>query len=408
MFSEFEVIPSIIGILVLVIPAMVFGKICSHFKISEVIGFVIAGMIFGPFAIGGIIPFYDKPLVVLNDLVMSFWQISGIIILFSAGLHFTFHDLQKAGIKSAIVGMGGVIAPITIGFVISSLLGFDWIVSVLIGATLSATSIAISVTILDELKKEKTAEGNILVNAAVFDDVLGLAILSAVVSIIISNSLPSIDTIFFNTVEAVGFWFIILLGSVYLLPKIVHTVSITRPSSLESRGTNQAIALGSAFGIAAIAGSLGLNPIVGAFAAGMGLAGSKFSLQLREFVGRLKIMFAPLFFAIMGAHVDIGRIGDVNWVIFFVILVIAVFSKIIGSGLPAAIILKSKQRGLRIGFGMIARGEIAFITAGIGLSFGIFNDSIYSTLIFVILGTIVISAILLRSSFKNNNNEIKS
>lgn len=406
MFNEFEVIPSIIGILVLVIPALIFGKLCSHFKISEVIGFVIAGIIFGPFAIGGIISFYDKPLVVLDDLVMSFWQISGIIILFAAGLHFTFHDLQKAGFKSTVVGIGGIVTPLIIGFFVSVLLGFDWIVSVLIGTALSATSIAISVTILDELKKEKTNEGNILVNAAVLDDVLGLAILSAVVSIIISNSIPNIETVFLNTVEAISFWFLVLLGSVFILPKIVHAVSITRPSSLESRGTNQAIALGSAFGIAAIAGSIGLNPIVGAFAAGMGLAGSKFVLQVREFVGRLKVMFAPLFFAIMGAHVDIGKIGEVDWVIFFIILTIAILSKIIGCGLPASVILKSKQHGLRVGYGMIARGEIAFITAGFGLSYGIFNDNIYSTLIFVILGTILISTTLLRNSFGSKNNEI--
>ncbi|MCV0372798.1 MAG: cation:proton antiporter [Nitrosarchaeum sp.] len=406
MFNEFEVIPSIIGILVLVIPSLIFGKLCSHFKISEVIGFVIAGIIFGPFAIGGIIPFYDKPLVVLDDLVMSFWQISGIIILFAAGLHFTFHDLQKAGFKSTVVGIGGIVTPLTIGFFVSVLLGFDWIVSVLIGTALSATSIVISVTILDELKKEKTNEGNILVNAAVLDDVLGLAILSAVVSIIISNSIPNIETVFLNTVEAISFWFLVLLGSVFILPKIVHAVSITRPSSLESRGTNQAIALGSAFGIAAIAGSIGLNPIVGAFAAGMGLAGSKFVLQIREFVGRLKVMFAPLFFAIMGAHVEIGKIGEVDWIIFFIILTIATLSKIIGCGLPASVILKSKQHGLRVGYGMIARGEIAFITAGFGLSYGIFNDGIYSTLIFVILGTILISATLLRNSFGSKNNEI--
>ncbi|MDH3501021.1 MAG: cation:proton antiporter [Nitrosopumilus sp.] len=407
MLNEFEVIPSIIGILVLVIPAMLLGKLCSHFKISEIIGFVIAGMIFGPFAIGGIIPFYDKPLVILNDLVLSFWQISGIVILFSAGLHFTFHDLQKAGIKSAIVGIGGVITPLIVGFFISVLLGFDWTISVLIGATLSATSIAVSVTILGELKKEKTKEGNVLVNAAVLDDVLGLAILSAIISLIVSNSLPSIDTIILNVVISIGFWFLILLGSVFVLPRIIHIASTAKPSSLESRGTNQAIALGSAFGIAAIAGSLGLNPIVGAFAAGMGLAGSKFALQVREFVGRLKVMFAPLFFAIMGAHVDIGRIGEVDWIIFFIILVIAVISKIFGSGIPASIFLKDKKHGLRVGYGMIARGEIAFITAGIGLSYEIISDSIYSTLIFIILGTIIISAFLLRNSFKNKDDGIK-
>lgn len=85
------------------------------------------------------------------------------------------------------------------------------------------------------------------------------------------------------------------------------------------------------------------------------------------------------------------------------ILIIAVLSKILGSGIPAIILLKNKNKGLRIGYGMIVRGEIAFITAGIGLTYGIISDSIFSTLIFVILGTIFIGPILLRHSFKNNN-----
>ena len=85
------------------------------------------------------------------------------------------------------------------------------------------------------------------------------------------------------------------------------------------------------------------------------------------------------------------------------ILIIAVLSKILGSGIPAIILLKNKNKGLRIGYGMIVRGEIALITAGIGLTYGIISDSIFSTLIFVILGTIFIGPILLKYSFKNNN-----
>ena len=401
MLGELDVIPSIIGILVLVIPAMLLGKLFQHIRQSEIIGFVIAGIIFGPYALGGIIPYHDKPIVILNDLVLSFWQISGIVILFSAGLHFTFHDLRKAGSKAAIVGIGGVVLPLAIGYFVSIGFGLDWTTSVVIGAALSATSITISVTILEELKKEKTSEGNILVNAAVLDDVLGLAILSAVTSLIVTNTVPTIDSIALNVGESIGFWFLILLGAVYILPKIIHYTATARPSSLESRGTNQAVALGSAFGISAIAGSVGLNPIVGAFAAGMALAGSKFVTQVREFVGRLQVMFAPLFFAIIGAHVDISKIFDIDGIIFVIILAVAVFSKIIGAGIPASIFLRNKTKGLRVGYGMIARGEVAFITIGIGMAHGVLSDSLYATLVFVILGTILISPPLLKKSFES-------
>jgi len=155
--------------------------------------------------------------------------------------------------------------------------------------------------------------------------------------------------------------------------------------------------------MAAIASIIGLNPIVGAFAAGMGLAGSKLAKQVKEFVGELQIIFAPFFFAIMGAHVDISNILNIDIILFFVILIIAILSKILGSGIPAIILLKNKNKGLRIGYGMIVRGEIAFITAGLGLAYGIISESIFSTLVFVILGTIFIGPILLRYSFKKND-----
>jgi len=404
MVTEFDAIPTLVGILVLVIPSMMLGRICKHFGISEIIGFVVGGIILGPFALGGLISFSDRPLVELNDLMLSFWQIAGIVILFSAGLHFTFSSLKHSGIQAMIIGTMGVIIPLVFGYGISVLLGIDWMVAMIIGATLSATSIAAAVTILEELGKEKTKEGNILVNAAVLDDVLGLAILSSIISIVIAHSLPSLETVLFEISESLILWVILLLSAVFLLPKIVHAVAVTKPTSLESRGTKQATALGSAFGMAAIAASIGLNPIVGAFAAGMGLAGSKLAKQVKEFVGELQIIFAPFFFAIMGAHVDISNILNVDVVLFSIILGIAIISKILGSGIPAIILLKNKNKGMRIGYGMIVRGEIAFITAGIGLSYGIISDDVFSTLIFVILSTIFIGSILLKHSFKKPNN----
>ena len=401
MISELDMIPTIVGILFIVIPSMLLGRICSRVGLSEIIGFVMGGVILGPFAIGGFIPFFDKPIVQLDDLTLMLWQMSGVVILFSAGLHFTFKDLLSAGYKAAIIGTLGLVMPLVLGYAVSQIFGFDWIISIVIGATLSATSIVISVTLLEEIRKEKTQEGNILVNAAVLDDVLGLAVLSAIVSIITLHTIPTIDTVLITTGESLGFWLLLILGAVFVLPKIVHGVAFAKPTSLEMRGIKQATALGSAFGFAAIASTVGLNPIVGAFAAGMGLAGSKLAGQVREFVGELKIVLAPLFFAIIGAHVDLREISEVNVIFFLSIVTIAILSKILGCGIPAAILLKNRTKGFRIGYGMIARGEVAFITAGIGLASGILPDSIYTTLVLVILVTIVIAPILLKKSFKS-------
>jgi Kef-type K+ transport system membrane component KefB len=397
----FDLIPTIIGLLFIVIPSMLLGRLCARVGLSEIIGFVVGGVLLGPFALGGFIPLFDKPIIQLDDLTLLLWQMAGVVILFSAGLHFTFKDLLKAGYSAAIIGTLGLIMPLVLGYVISMAFGFDWTISILIGATLSATSIVISVTLLEELGKEKTQEGNILVNAAVLDDVLGLAVLSAVVSIITLNSLPSIESVLITTGESLVFWLLLLLGAVFVLPKIVHGIALAQPTSLELRGIKQATALGSAFGFAAIASTVGLNPIVGAFAAGMGLAGSKLVGQIKEFIGELKVVVAPLFFAIIGAHVDLRLISEVNVIFVLSILTVAVLSKVLGCGVPAALLLKSRSKGFRIGFGMIARGEVAFITAGIGIASGILPESIYTTLILVILATIVITPILVKNSFKS-------
>lgn len=399
MVSEFDVIPTIIGILFLVLPALLLGKLCAHFKISEIIGFVAAGIILGPFALGGIVPLHGKPIVELNDVMVSLWQISGIIILFSAGLHFTFHDLIKAGLKSAVVGILGVAVPLALGYYVTLWMGYDWIAALLVGTIFSATSIVVAVTVLEEIGKEKSEEGNILVNAAVLDDVLGLAILSVVVSLVTLQTVPTLESVAVTALQGIGFWFLILLMAVYVLPKIVHAVARMSSSTLEARGIKQGVALGSAFGCAAIASSVGLSPIVGAFAAGMGLAGSKLSTQIREFVGRLKIIVAPLFFAVIGAHVDVTQISSINWILFGVLLAVAVGGKILGCGVPAAILLRSRKGGLRIGYGMVARGEIAFIVAGIGLAMSVVSEELYATMIFVILATIFIAPVMLKKSF---------
>ena len=399
MVSEFDVIPTIIGILFLVLPALLLGKLCAHFKISEIIGFVAAGIMLGPFALGGIVPLHGKPIVELNDVMISLWQISGIIILFSAGLHFTFHDLIKAGFKSAVVGILGVVVPLALGYFVTLWMGYDWITALLVGTIFSATSIVVAVTVLEEIGKEKSKEGNILVNAAVLDDVLGLAILSVVVSLVTLHTVPTLESVAVTTLMGIGFWFMILLMAVYVLPKIVQAVASMSSSTLEARGIKQGVALGSAFGCAAIASSVGLSPIVGAFAAGMGLAGSKLSTQIREFVGRLKIIVAPLFFAVIGAHVDVTQISSINWMLFGVLLAVAVGSKILGCGVPASILLRSRKGGFRIGYGMVARGEVAFIVAGIGLAMSVVSEELYATMIFVILATIFIAPILLKRSF---------
>ena len=394
MAFELDVLRTVVGIGVLVFFGRVFATLCSRIKVPEVVGEVVAGIVFGPLALGGFIHLFGSQLIELNDLLLAFALVGGVIVLFAAGLEFTFSDFRKAGVVSFSVAGMGVVVPFLLGYGVAVAVGFDWTVAMLIGATLTATSIAVTVRVLGDLGQLRTREGSIMVNAALIDDVLGLAVLSVIVSVIQSGSVPTISSLFLVTLQAVIIWFVMLVASVYLLPRVVDPIL-----RWKSEGTVEALAIALTFGLASLAAFLGLSPIVGAFAAGMALAGSKAVAKIRDFTGKLKMLFGPLFFAVIGTYFDVTHVLSVNFVIVFVILVVAVLGKILGCGLPAALFLRDRRKGWRVGIGMISRGEVGFIVAGLGLTAGILFEEAYSALIIVILATTIISPVMLRRSF---------
>lgn len=395
--AQLDVLQTVIAISFLVLLGRILGTVFARFKLPEVIGEVTAGIILGPFALGGIIMLIDRPLVELNELMLAFAEIGGIIILFSAGLEFTFHDLRKAGLPAAVVGTAGVILPMLGGYYTAILFGFDWTVALLVGATLTATSIAVTVRVLEELRRQKSVEGNVLVNAAMIDDVLGLTVLSIATSVVVAGRIPVITDIAVVTAQSIAVWFALLVGSVFFLPRIVHVIG-----RLHGKGTTEAVSTASAFGIAAAAGSFGLSPIVGAFAAGMGLAESRPIHQIREFIGKLKILFGPLFFAIIGTYIDPRSVFGLDIFFFVVLAAVAIVSKVAGCGIPAALLLKDRSKGLKIGYGMVSRGEVGFIIAGIALSRGIFTQAVYSEIVLIIMITTLLSPILLRRAYSKS------
>ena len=394
MYLESDVIRAVIAVIILVSAGRLLGNVCSRFKMPEIIGYVTAGIILGPYALGGQIILFEGPIIQLDFLLNSFAQIAAIIILFSAGLHFTAKDLRKVGIKALIVSSFAFLLPVFVAYYVSIFFGLDWIVAAIIAATFGATSIAISVTILEELGKEKREEAKLLVNAAVLDDIFGLAVLSAVTTMALTHSSMNITDISLSAAQALGLWIVIVLAAIFFLPKILHIVKIR-----ESEATTDVAVMGSAFGFASIAALLGLNPIVGAFAAGMGLAESHINKHVREYVKALKFVAAPLFFAVIGTQIDLSQIWNISGLLFLALLAVAVTTKIVGAGIPSSLLLKSKNKGFKVGFGMVGRSEVAFITAGVGLSSGIIDNEIYSTLAFIILITVFITPILLRQAY---------
>tara|TARA_B100000686_G_scaffold338862_1_gene412041 strand:- start:1431 stop:2684 length:1254 start_codon:yes stop_codon:yes gene_type:complete len=393
----------------LIVTAKIFALIFKRIKLPEVIGEILAGVIFGPFAIGGLIVLAGEPLfsgpVNENFVLETFFEIGGMILLFSAGLEFTFKQFRKAGLPSFVIGTAGVVIPFILGYYGSIFVGFSSTESLLIGAALTATSIAITIRTLEELDQLKNKESQIMVYAAVVDDVLGLTLLGVVLAIASTGIIPEIASVLSTTVFTLSLWIALLLGSVYFLPKFLDFVTnltgelkLTEDSEKhpQSPSTLETLAIFIILVWGAIAYYMGLSPIVGTFAAGMAVAGSRYKHQIEIFNNHIRIIFAPLFFAYVGAQINLAEIIGIDLFAFGLILTLAMIGKLLGCGIPGYIFLRNRIQAQRIGIGMASRGEVGIVVAGIGYASGLIDSYSYAVLMGVIMVTTVVSPILLR------------
>ncbi|MFL2932806.1 MAG: cation:proton antiporter [Nitrososphaerales archaeon] len=415
MSSSTTVITTILAISLLIVTAKIFALVFKRIKLPEVIGEILAGVIFGPFAIGGLLVLAGEPLfsgpVNENFVLETFFEIGGMILLFSAGLEFTFKQFRKAGLPSFVIGTAGVVIPFILGYYGSIFVGFSSTESLLIGAALTATSIAITIRTLEELDQLKNKESQIMVYAAVVDDVLGLTLLGVVLAIASTGIIPEIASVLSTTVFTLSLWIALLLGSVYFLPKFLDFVTnltgelkLTEDSEKhpQSPSTIETLAIFIILVWGAIAVYMGLSPIVGTFAAGMALAGSRYKHQIEIFISHIRIIFAPLFFAYVGAQINLAEILGIDLFAFGLILALAMIGKLLGCGIPGYIFLRNRIQAQRIGIGMASRGEVGIVIAGIGYASGLIDSYSYAVLMAVIMVTTVVSPILLRLTSDSN------
>jgi Kef-type K+ transport system membrane component KefB len=355
----------------------------------------LAGIIVGPYAIGALPIFEGKPLVILNETVLQIGEISGIVILFIAGLEITPREFLKGGAASFTIGASGVIVPFFLGYYILTLYGLQALQSILVATALTATSVAITVSVLTELGKMQTKEAKIILGAAILDDILAIAVLSVVVTMVqTGNMAPDIIDIMFQILKILGIFVLLLVGAIVIIPRIVNTERLWK-----ARGSVEGIVTASFFGAAAVAASVGLSPIVGAFAVGMAVANTKIIKQVQEYVDKLEIIFAPLFFAIIGAQVNFTGFNLEVLFLSAILITIAVFSKLAGCGLPAIIFLRNKSKAMKVGIGMISRGEVGLIVAGIGVTTRALSSNIYTTVIIMVAVTTLITPVLLKKAY---------
>lgn len=390
---ESQFVNVIIAVCVLLFAAKLMAELFVRLKLPIVLGELVAGMIVGPFAIGSFFTINGDSIVRLGEEIKILGEIGAIVILFIAGLEMTPREFIRGGKAAFTVGALGVIVPFFVGFFVFQLFGFHAYQAMLVATALTATSIAISVQVLSEFGKLKSPEARLIIGAAVVDDILAIAVLSVITSLGVTDTVDIADATF-TILKVLGFFAAMAIVAVFVVPRIASS------KMWKAGGSVEGVVTAVFFGTAGLAASIGLSPILGSFVVGMALASSKVFERVEHYISKLGLIFAPLFFAIIGAQVDLRGITPEILVLAAIVIAVAIITKLAGCGLPAWMFLKNKQQARRVGIGMISRGEVGLIVAGVGLTSGVLTSNVYSTIILMVAATTLITPIWLKLEYR--------
>jgi Kef-type K+ transport system membrane component KefB len=239
-----------------------------------------------------------------------------------------------------------------------------------------------------------------IINVALIDTILGLSILAVVTSVTLEGEILPLQMIIVKVVKIFAIGIIILTLSSVIVPRVVSEVRIW-----EFKGTVETIAIAVCFGLAFLTAYLGLSPIVGAFIAGVAVAGSKILVKAKGFIESLNLIFGTMFFAMMGANIEPQVFLHLNCFVFFGFLVMAILTKIVSCGFTSMVYFTDVSKGLTVAVGMIARGEVGLLVAGMGFAIGVIPQDIYVTLVVTCLATTIVSPFLMKAIRKDTSKQ---
>lgn len=335
-----------------------------------------------------------------SEIISMLAELGVIILLFEIGLESDLKELTKVGYQAAVVACIGVVVPFAAGTA-----GLIWlfhapvIPAIFAGAALTATSIGITSKVLAELGQLKSAEGQIIVGAAVIDDILGIIVLAVVASLAKTGEIDILNVIYL-IVSATAF----LVGSI-LLGKYFNSGFVGIANKLQTRGNLIIPALIFAFLMAFLANAIHLEAILGAFAAGLVLDETDKRKELDEQVKPIADILVPVFFVTVGAKVDLGVLNPLvpenraGLVIATFLIVVAIIGKIITGW---AVFGQDGINRLAVGAGMIPRGEVGLVFAGIGAASGTLDKPLEAAIITMVILTTFLAPPLLRFAFKQS------
>ena len=372
-----------LAMLVVFVTAKLLAEVAERLGQPGIVGEILAGVLIGPSVLGWLAP---------DDFLSALGDLGAMFLLFRVGLEVKSSELLKVGGTAFVVASSGVIVPFVMGAGILLLWGAGANEAIFVGASMVATSVGITAQVLSSKGLLHEISSKIILAAAVIDDVLGLLVL-AVVSSLTRGKLQFLQ-LGLTALAATAFTIIVAKWGTDTMRHVVPRLD----RSLRVAEARFVLAMSLLFSLALMAVYTGVAPIVGAFLAGLAL-GESAGPRERDLAQGVSELLVPFFLAGIGLHVDISAFSHGGTALLAIaILIAAVISKFIGCGLGA--LPMGKTDALRIGVGMIPRGEVGMVVAQIGLGFGILSRSSYGVVVFMSVATTIVAPALIKLTYR--------
>ena len=428
--SSSLVLASVLLTLVVIYSASKIGaEICTRINLPAVLGELVGGVVVGISALH-LIVFPEGGLGATDSLLISFLELTAnlspqtaaavfhsesevisvlaelgvVILLFEVGLESDLKELLKVGPQATIVAVVGVAAPFAAGTLgLVYLFGVPLIPAIFAGAALTATSIGITSRVLTEIGKLNTTEGQIILGAAVLDDVLGIIVLAVVAGLAKTGEIE-VGNVVYLIISAAVF----LIGAI-LVGRLLNPYFVALINKMQTRGELLLTSLVFAFILSYIGGVIRLEAILGSFAAGLVLAETEKQEDLQKQLSPIADMLVPIFFVTVGAKTDIGVLNPANptnqegLVLAIFLILVAIIGKVI-TGLT--VFGKPGINRLAVGIGMIPRGEVGLVFVSVGAASGTLDKATEAAIIMMVIVTTFMAPPLLRLVFQDKPQEI--
>lgn len=395
-----EFLNFILALTIIIVAAKASGYISTRLGQPSVLGELLAGLILGPTVLDMLHawPIFSED-ESLGEFISIMAELGVILLMLLAGLELHLSELVSSGKVAALAGVLGVLFPFTLGWGTAYLFGVDSAQSILIGLTLSATSVSISAQTLMELNVLRSRVGLALLGAAVFDDILVILLLS-LSFILVGRAGGGATGVILTILRMVAYLVVAVALGMWLLPRLTVWID-----GLPISQGKMAFALVACLLFAWAAEVLGgVAAITGAFLVGLFLARTPFRETIESGVSTLAYaFFVPIFFVNIGLEVNMRAVSGSAWWFALAITVVAVVSKILGSGLGAQLGGFNRRQSLQLGIGMVSRGEVGLIVASFALGEGLISPANFSIVVFMVIIATLLTPPMLRASFASRS-----